>query len=284
MAINVWIFDGPAAALVVSDDVKRFTAQRGLAEMGANSRASALERLVDVGRFGEVLTRYVDLVELEEAGVMGEPAAVELYAAVARTHRELGDAGAAASGATHALEKARQLDHWLGLVVAGAPAASAALDAGDRRSALALLAEVADRPDEPINEEFAGRLPALVRCALAAGDVSLAERLAEGVGDAGLPLHEHAFVAAQAQIVEAQGGLREAAELFEDAAARWDGFGAKLEQAYALQGQGRCLVALDDRAAEPVLRDARALFAEMGARARVEECDALLTRALAEGA
>ncbi len=284
MAMNVWIFDGPAAALAVDEEVERFTEQRGLAEMGANARATVLERLVDVGRFGEVLARYTAESELEEAGVMGESSAVELYAAVARAHFEVGDRGAAAQDASRALAKARHLDHWLGVVIAGAPAALASLDAGDPSAALALLGEVTERPDGLINEEFAGRLPALVRCALAAGDVALAERLAEGVGDAGLPLHEHAFVAAQAQIVEARGDLREGAELFEDAAARWDGFGAKLEQAYALQGQGRCLVALADRAAESVLRDARALFGEMGARPRVEECDALLSRALAAGA
>jgi hypothetical protein len=36
--------------------------------------------------------------------------------------------------------------------------------------------------------------------------------------------------------------------------------------------------------AESVVRDARALFAEMEARPRVEECDALLARVLAAGA
>ncbi len=139
MAINIWVFEGPTAALVAFEDVERFTEQRGLAEIGASSRAAALERLVDVGRFREIIARNVLLSPLEEAGVMNLPAAVELYAATARAHRELGDARAAASAATRALALARELDHWLGIVVACSPSASAALDEEDRATALALL-------------------------------------------------------------------------------------------------------------------------------------------------
>ncbi len=187
MAINVWIFEGPTAALTAFEDVERFTEQRGLAEIGASSRATALERLVDVGQFREVIARNALLSPLAETGVMNLQAAVELYAATARAHRELGDVRAATSAATHALAVARELDHWLGIVVACSPAASAALDEGDRPGALTLLAEAVDRPDGPVNEEYAGRLPQLTRCALAARDIALAERLADGVGDEGYP-------------------------------------------------------------------------------------------------
>ena len=62
-------------------------------------------------------------------------------------------------------------------------------------------------------------------------------------------------------------------------ASRWGEFGASLEQAYALVGRGRCLAALRDPAADRPLRQARHLFDEMGARARVPECDALIAQA-----
>ncbi len=278
MAINIWVFEGPTAALTAFEDVERFTEQRGLVEIGASSRAAALERLIDVGRFREVIARNGLLSPLEETGVMNLPAAVELHAATARALRELGDTRAASSAATRALAAARELDHWLGIVAACSPAASAALDEKDRATALALLTEAADRPDGPINEEYAGRLPELVRCALAADDIALAERLAQGVGQAGLPLHDHAYASAQALIVEAHGDLRNAAQRYEDAAARWHGFGAQLEHAHALLGQGRCLAALNDPTADSTLRQARALFDDMDARPRITECDSLIAQ------
>jgi class 3 adenylate cyclase/tetratricopeptide (TPR) repeat protein len=282
--VNVWVFQGPAAALATFEDAARFANQRGLAEAGASTRAVALARLVDVGRLDDACERFTDLLDLEEAGVVNEPSAVELHAAAARAHAERGDGAAATSAAAKALARARRLDHWLGLVIACEPASAAALREGDLGTARDLLAEVADRPAGLYHEELAGRLPALVRCAVAAGEPGVGARLAEGAGDAGLPLHVHASVAAEALLAEARGELREAADIFAEAATRWEGFGATLEQAYAMQGRGRCLVALGDRGAEPVLRDARALFAEMGARPRVEECDALLARALRAGA
>ncbi len=117
-----------------------------------------------------------------------------------------------------------------------------------------------------------------MRCALAAGDMALAERLAQGVDQAGLPLHDHAYASARALIGEAHGDLRNAAERYEDAAARWDGFGARLEHANAILGQGRCLAALDDPSADRMLREARALFDDMDARPSVTECDSLIAQ------
>ena len=52
-----------------------------------------------------------------------------------------------------------------------------------------------------------------------------------------------------------------------------------IEQVHALLGQGRCLTAVGDPGADPALRQARALFDQMGARRRVDECDTLIARA-----
>ena len=141
-----------------------------------------------------------------------------------------------------------------------------------------MLAELGDLPKIRDAGEYGPRLPALVRCALAAGDASLAARLVEAF-EPTLPVREHALVTTAALIAEARGAYAEAAERFADAAARWDVFGARLEQAYALLGQGRSLAALGDLAADAPLRQARALFDEMGARPRVDECDTLIALA-----
>jgi class 3 adenylate cyclase/tetratricopeptide (TPR) repeat protein len=285
--INQWVLEGVTAAFDTLGEARRFAASRGLQEMAASSGATMLERLVDAGRLREALKQATELQADVDSRVMNEAARTEFHCARARAHFELGDLTAAQVDAAAALAFAETrvgVDRAVILSVAGAPAATAAIARGEPEAGVALLAELSTWEDAGTSEEYAGRLPALVRCALAAGGTELAELLSAGVGDVGLPLFDHGFVAAQAEIVEARGEAREAAALFAEAAARWDGFGARLEQAYALQGQGRCLVALRDPAAEGVLREARALFAEMGAKPRIAECDALLAAAFAEGA
>ena len=86
-------------------------------------------------------------------------------------------------------------------------------------------------------------LPRAVRIALVAGDHALAERLA-GSLEPLQPLSCHAIVAAQALVSEARGDYEAAATSFADAASRWHDFAAHYEEAQALLGQGRCLVAL----------------------------------------
>ena len=70
-----------------------------------------------------------------------------------------------------------------------------------------------------------------------------------------------------------------AAALYADAAERWEQFTEVIEQAHALLGHGRCLAAVGDPGADSPLRRARALFDQMGARRRVDECDTLIARA-----
>ena len=63
--------------------------------------------------------------------------------------------------------------------------------------------------------------------------------------------------------------------------ARWQQFGNVHEHAYALLGQGRCLLALADPAAEQPLRQAAELFSSMGYRPALAETNALLEQATA---
>ena len=118
---------------------------------------------------------------------------------------------------------------------------------------------------------WASHLPLAVRTALEAGDSELAERLAGGF-DPLQPLSHHAIVAAQALLGEARGEHEAAAAGFADAAARWHDFGMPYEEAQALLGQGRCLVALG-RAPEA------AAAARAGARdLRATRCQACADR------
>jgi hypothetical protein len=121
--------------------------------------------------------------------------------------------------------------------------------------------------------------PALIRAALNAGDRDLATDLARDIEPVS-PMREHIQTTCQALLAEARGEHEAAVAGFADAAARWHEFGVPYEEAQALLGQGRCLVALD-RAPEaaPVLEQAREIFERLKAKPALAESDALLARA-----
>jgi nucleotide-binding universal stress UspA family protein len=74
------------------------------------------------------------------------------------------------------------------------------------------------------------------------------------------------FLAVQGQGARAPWRARRGGSLHATAAARWHEFGNIPEQAHALLGQGRCLIALGDPAVEQSLRKAAELFNSMNYR------------------
>ena len=141
-------------------------------------------------------------------------------------------------------------------------------DVGQHDAAAALLQEIAAYPGATESVDYAASLPGILRIAVRVGDLALAERIASGA-EGKHPYGRNGIVASDAILSEARGDLESAAPLYADAAARWERFGVVPEHAFALLGQGRCLVELD-RAADaiPVLQRARELFEPMGARRR----------------
>ena len=140
----------------------------------------------------------------------------------------------------------------------------------------ALLAEIAASPGMRRQLTYAMYLSPLVRAALSIGDDAVARRLIEGV-EPEYPFAAHALVTTGAALAESGGDLATAARAYSDAATRWASFGVPYEQALALLGAGRCLIALDRSAeAAPGLRKARELFARLGAAPALAETDALL--------
>ena len=159
--------------------------------------------------------------------------------------------------------------------LAFAAAARLLLAQGHRQRASALLVELEQLAGIRADPYYAAALPELVRTALALRQPELAARLVDGV-EPRTPLFEHALSACRAQLAEAAGEHAEAAALYAEAAERWREFGNVPERAYALLGQGRCLTALGDAAAERPLHEARDLFASMGFAPAVAEVDLLL--------
>ena len=109
----------------------------------------------------------------------------------------------------------------------------------------------------------------------------LAQRLTTGV-EPHTPYHEHALTTATAALAEAHGDHQAAADGYADAAERWQAFGVIPEQAFALLGHGRCLLALGRPAdATPPLQQARDIFARLQAAPALAETDQLLQQATA---
>jgi hypothetical protein len=150
---------------------------------------------------------------------------------------------------------------------------------GEDERAAALLAEIEATPGARANWGYAIHLPTMVRSALGIGDRELAERLVDGV-EPRYPYAEQALVAANAALAEARGDLQ-AADAYAEAADRWERFGVVPEQAFALLGQGRCLVGLArPTEAVHVLDQAREIFDSLGAEPALGETDALLQEAI----
>lgn len=127
-------------------------------------------------------------------------------------------------------------------------------------------------------EAMAGEMRVLV----AAGALEMAKELLSEVPEAPTVWQRNQILTARAVHAEGGGELEHALELYLEAANRWAEFEVPLEQAQALLGAGRCLVALGRETAmlEP-LSQAREIFARLGARPLLQETDALLERATA---
>jgi hypothetical protein len=94
--------------------------------------------------------------------------------------------------------------------------------------------------------------------------------------------HEHALTTANAALAEAHRDHQTAAQGYADAADRWQRFGVVPEQAFALLGRGRSLLALAQPSdADPVLRQTRQILDRLGAAPALTETDALLQQTTA---
>jgi hypothetical protein len=236
--------------------------------------------LTDLGLWDEVLEAAPDLIErLEATGSL-----VSLFDSrlvLARVLALRGQSRDALPLAEWALDKARRSmspDRWARALVV---AALVRLGAGLPERAGELLVELAETPHERVIPMFFAFLPEAVRTAVAAGDRGLAERLASSF-DATYPYEEHAVCAARATVAEFRGDPEGAAGLFAEAARGWVGMEVVPERAFAYLGQGRCLLALGRSAQAYVpLRQAREVFARLGAKPPLTETDALLGRVTA---
>ena len=250
-----------------------FARDRGIGLMTTSSVIASLW-LAATGRLDEALATIERVRDALEATGQLE-GLLRTNETTARLHLAKGNRREATASASAALAGARQLATNRSLAMALRPAIEAeVLSPEDGR---AMLGQLADDASMRGDHDFVGRAAGLVDAAITLGDVDLARRLVDGVAPNN-PLYERVLKQAEARLAEADGDLGRATALFGDAAERWRVWGQTWDAAACLLARGRCLVKAGDPAAADALRGARAAYAEMGADARVAECDDLIIR------
>jgi class 3 adenylate cyclase/tetratricopeptide (TPR) repeat protein len=279
LGVLLWAFEGPRASLEVLREGIAYAKPRGLTEALDLLAESSLNALVDAGEHEEALTLVAEIVSrLEASGDVFDLTSAR--AAQVRVFASRGQGDEVTEVLEGLVPAARGIEEPQMVVVGLGSAALVRAGLGQGEAA-ALLTELESFPGARDNPHYPILLPAMVRAALQIGEPALAQRLVTGL-EPRYPYAEHALVAANAALTESGGDLQAAADAYADAADRWERLGVVTEQAFALLGQGRCLVGLSrPTEAAPVLQHAREIFEGLRAAPALAETDALMQRAIA---
>jgi class 3 adenylate cyclase/tetratricopeptide (TPR) repeat protein len=278
--MDLWLFDGPAAALDVMQAGLAYARPRGLTEAADGIASSAFSLWYDAGRHDQAMEGAVDLAERYEANgnVLD---LIEVRTIQTRCLLLSGQVEHTRDWLTFLTDTARETGdpQMIAQGLASVAAAHTALNEPD--TAAVLLAEIDPTDGTRDTIFYSIHLPEMIRTALAIGRPDLAEQLLVGV-EPRHPYTEHALVTATAALTEHRGDRSTASASYADAATRWEQFGVVPEDAFALLGQGRRLLELGEAAeATAVLRHARAIFEPMRAAPALADVDALLERVTA---
>ncbi len=269
---------GPAASTAVAREGVAYARDRGLAEIAdVLTGNTLLAQAGDLDALLEVVAREVP--RLDATGDTAMLVGLRSEEAMIRALR--GEADAVEPWVAWLEQAARATEDWQSIPPALTAAALVRAQLGDDAKAVALLADVEAYPGVRDTLNHAVALPSIIRAAVALHERELAGRFVRGF-EPRYPYAEHALVAAKAILAEADGDLEAAAAGHADAAARWERFGVVTDQAFALLGQGRCLLALGRPAeARHALARARTIFERLRARPALAETDELLRRVTA---
>jgi len=277
MGQDLWNFEGPAVALDTLHEGLNFAKPRGLSEMVLHLRAATLGPMLDLGRLDEI----VDLAQ----GLRGdaEAAGAEMTRIMTESMVLLAQALLGTPVVSDTLEALLSAAHRSGRVdLAVLPLCAVAIASsslGEGAAARQALHEIESIEGLEGVTELPPVLASLARAAVGVGQSAAAERVANRVVPR-LPYAEHALTATNAILAEADGDTEGAAVAYEVAADRWRRFGVVPEQAFALAGLGRCLLALGEtEEGLAALTEARELWVGMKATPRIAEIDELRQRA-----
>jgi class 3 adenylate cyclase/tetratricopeptide (TPR) repeat protein len=245
-----------AGALEFVDAGLEFARRRGLTHHVMWSRSARLIYLYEGGEWDELLREADDVLrwDREQGGTIIE---VIVLASSALVHAHRGDLDQANREAAIFLPRAREIRDPQILNPALLSAALVAAMSRATADAVPLVTEF----ERGTRAQVLNRcewLPMALRVCTAAGELELAEKLLEGVGQVPAGRLEHAQVTARAIVAEAKGQTEDAAAAYAEAAEGWAQWGSVIERGYALLGLGRC----GDAAA---MRAATEIFGRLGA-------------------
>jgi tetratricopeptide (TPR) repeat protein len=278
-----WFATDVAAALEEISAAIDFAERRGINFVAMWCRSMRLWYLFDTGEWTDLVRAADELLEWDhtlgdsQIGIMALP-----YKARVLVRR--GAVAEAASLQEELLARARESGDPQVLGPALHSAALIEQASGRLASVRRLVEEYAQAPSllgSP--PHFALGLPDVLRICAATDSLDLAERLLHA-SEHPSARARHSLLTGRAILAEARRKPSEAAALNAQASEAWREFGSVPEQARALLGQGRCLVALGRRGAAKPLREARALFASLGDRSAFAETEALLEQTAAASA
>ena len=262
---------GHAQARQVLDDGIAYADRHGLSEIALMLRNILLWPLLNLGEIDELLAlaerQATDLQAAGDGHHLSMVRDLQIRASLLRGEVE------GARDWVDFLAKASQDCNFGRDDVAGLGVAATAYAAlGRRDAARSIFSTLSDRPDV----DAIGSDPDWTRTLIALGELELATKLVSSEPDAN-PASQYAHLACVAAVAEARGDYTVALAGYVDAAQRFGAFTIRTEEAFALLGQGRCLVALGrPDEAGPMLLRARDMFTKMGARPALAEVDALL--------
>ena len=258
----VWWDSGPAEGQKLYEEGRDFGERRGLTRQVIWSSVQTLWTQYELGHWDTLLAGAEKLIDqARQTGAGPVHAAASTYAALVRAGR-----GDRALLDPEALLRARDVADPQVLVPALTVAALLEAANGHRDAALELLEEREEATRERPISRAAFFLSLAIRVAVSLSDLELAERLMAGAAES-MPRFQHMMLTSRAMLEEARSDDEAAAKHYLEAADAWRGYGNLLEEAEALQGAGRSLLALgrNDEAA-PVLERADGIFSALGAQ------------------
>ena len=254
---------GPLGGIPFHEEAIELAERFGMARLVWVGRAGRLQALVTLGRFDEVLEESGPILEWAAAHDDAFSRFVVLFSLAVVE----GERGEGAVGPEELADLARRLGAKSALLWAS----RLAFASGDDDLARTFVLEGAPHAGL-VDAFFVARVSV---------QADLPELAAELLSRALVhyPAEEAAVLGAKATLAEAKGEHAPAREDYARAAEIFGELGIAPDQAYALHGLGRCLLALGEtQEGVARLQEARALWEEMKAVPRIAEIDELIAR------
>jgi tetratricopeptide (TPR) repeat protein len=262
-----WLFEGLHEALRIKETAIEFGNARGMENATLWARGERPWLLFDLGAWDELL-REAELVLARDRERGVTQVSLFVYPQKALVLVLRGRAVEAAELMPEFLPQAHAAADPQVLVPALAASAVIRHAVGDVRGALDLVRELEAFTRDRPSWNRVWYAPDAVRMCVAAGDLELGERFVDGDDVFGVRPH-NSLLTVRAILAEARDETNRAAELYDEAAGRWQEYGHRLEHAQALLGLGRT------RPDAEAVRRAREILTELGAVALLESTDGL---------